>query len=122
MSHVHDAASFPTLYRVIKKGKRAGHEQGEPSQSLTKQTEGAKVIERQQKIVRVSVEVRSGMARFRVGVQAESIRKALSMVGGRYSQGEVRVLFPIEPEGFFVREPTGLEGMGGSKQVYTEAA
>ena len=53
----------------------------------------------QQKMVKVSVEVRSGTARFGVGVQARSTRKALSMVGGRYPQGEVRVVFPIEPEG-----------------------
>ena len=60
----------------------------------------------QQKLVRVSVEVRNGTARFRVGVQAGSIRKALSMVGGRYPRGVVRVLFPVEPEGFFVHEQT----------------
>ncbi len=63
-------------------------------------------MEQQQKLVRVSVEVRNGTARFRVGVQAESIRKALSMVGGRYPRGVVRVLFPVEPEGFFVHEQT----------------
>ena len=60
----------------------------------------------QQKMVKVSVEVRSGTARFRVGGQAPSIKKALSMVGGRYHRGVVRVLFPVEPEGFFVHEQT----------------
>jgi hypothetical protein len=59
-----------------------------------------------QRMVKISVEVRSDTARFRVGVQAESIRKALSMVGGRYRTSEVRVIFPIEPEGFFVERPT----------------
>jgi hypothetical protein len=58
-----------------------------------------------QKMVKVSVEVRSGTARFRVSVQAQSIRRALSMVGGRYPTSEVRVSFPIEPEGFFVEGP-----------------
>ena len=48
----------------------------------------------QQRMVKVSVEVRTGAARFRVGVQARSIRDALRMVEGRYPQGEVRVLFP----------------------------
>jgi hypothetical protein len=75
-----------------------------------------------QKMVKVSVEVRSGTARFRVGVQAQSIRKALSMVGGRYPQGEVRVLFPIEPEGFFVREPTAVARMVGPEEAQREAA
>ena len=63
----------------------------------------------QQQMVRISVEVRSGTARFRVGVQAHSIRKALSVVRGRYPHGVVEVAFPIEPEGFFVREQTQKE-------------
>jgi hypothetical protein len=75
-----------------------------------------------QQIVKVSVEVRSGTARFRVGVQAPSISKALSMVGGRYPKGNVRVVSPIEPEGFFVGEPTALAGMVGPEQVHREAA
>jgi hypothetical protein len=57
------------------------------------------------KMVKVSVEVRSGTARFRVGVQAESIRKALKVVEARYPTSEVRVIFPIDPEGFFVEGP-----------------
>ena len=63
----------------------------------------------QKQMVRISVEVRSGTARFRVGVQAKSVRKALGMVGGRYPQGVVRVAFPVEPEGFFVDEQTQKE-------------
>jgi hypothetical protein len=51
----------------------------------------------QQKMVRIWVQVRSGTARFRVGVQAPSIRMALSLLGGRYPQGEVGVAFPIAP-------------------------
>ena len=63
----------------------------------------------QQKMERISVEVRSGTARFRVGVQAQSIREALSMVAGRYPHGVVEVAFPIEPEGFFVHRQTQKE-------------
>lgn len=37
----------------------------------------------EQQMVKVSVEIRSGTARFRVGVQASSIREALSSVGSR---------------------------------------
>ena len=66
-----------------------------------------------QQTVRISVEVRSGKARFRVGVQAESIKRALSMVKGRYPRGVVRVLFPIEPEGFFVSESSATAGVDG---------
>ena len=56
----------------------------------------------QQKLVRISVEVRSGTARFRVGVQAQSIRQALGVVAGRYPGGVVEVVFPIESEDSFV--------------------
>jgi hypothetical protein len=60
-------------------------------------------------MVKVSVEVRSGATRFRVGVRAESIRRALGVVAARYPTSEVRVTFPIEPEGFFVRAPARAE-------------
>jgi hypothetical protein len=62
-----------------------------------------------EKMVRVCVEVQSGTARFRVGVQAEGIRRALSLLGARYPHGETRVVFPIEPEDFFVKEPAARE-------------
>ena len=76
----------------------------------------------QKKMVKVSVEVSSGTARFRVGVQAQSISKALSMVGGRYPRSEVRVVFPTGPEGFFVRVPSVLAGMVVSERAQREAA
>ncbi len=76
----------------------------------------------QQEMVKVSVEVRSGTARFGVGVRARSTRKALSLVGGRYPHGEVRVVFPLEPEGFLVREAPALARIHGSEQAHTEAA
>jgi hypothetical protein len=79
------------------------------------------VIE-QQKMVRISMEVRSGASRFRVGVQAQSIRKALSMVGGGYPHGEVKVLFPIDPEDFFVHEPSAPTVVVGHEHIYREAA
>ena len=66
-------------------------------------------MEQQKQKVRISVEIRSGTARFRVGVQAQSIREALGVVGGTYPHGVVEVAFPIEPEGFFVREQTHEE-------------
>ena len=54
-------------------------------------------------MVKVSVEVRNGAAHFNVAVRAESIRWAVSIVGGQYPGRDVRVKFPIEPESFFVR-------------------
>ena len=75
-----------------------------------------------QQMVKVSVEVRSGTARFRVSVQAESIRKALGTVTARYPQGEVGVHFPIEPEGFFVDDPPTLAGVLGTERPKQLAA
>ena len=53
-------------------------------------------------MVKVSIEVRSGAARFRVGVRAESIERAVSFVEKRFPGRNVKVSFPIEPESFFV--------------------
>ena len=65
-------------------------------------------------MVKISMEVRSGAAHFVVGVQAESIQRALSFVQERYPKGSVKVRFPIEPESFFVedrRAPSGIVGL-----------
>ncbi len=77
-------------------------------------------MEQQKRLVRLSVEARSGTARFRVGVRAKSIRKALGTVGGGYPGGGV--LFPIEPEGFFVGNPATVGGIAGAEQIHREAA
>ena len=56
-------------------------------------------------MVRVSIEVLSEATSFTVAVQAESIQRAVSLVGDSYpASGDVRVVFPIEPEGFFVED------------------
>ena len=55
-------------------------------------------------MVQVSIEVRSGTARFMVGVKATNIQQALSIVQTRYPATVAKVKFPIEPEGFFVDE------------------
>jgi hypothetical protein len=71
-------------------------------------------------MVKVSMEVRSGAARFDVAVQAESIQRAVSLVRGRYPKGNVRVRFPIEPESFFVDDrlaPRGIVGLEDKARV-----
>jgi hypothetical protein len=62
-------------------------------------------------VVRVSIEVRSGAARFRVGVQASNVQRAVNVVEGAYPASDVRVIFPIDPEGFFVEDPSAKEGL-----------
>jgi len=67
-------------------------------------------------VVEVSVEVRSGAARFCVAVRAESIRQALSLVEERYPEGDIEAKFPIDPEGFFVKDPAARAGVVGYEQ------
>ena len=62
-------------------------------------------------MVRVSVEVRNKATHFRIGVQASSINRAISLVKAFYSACDVRVIFPIDPEGFFVEDALGAEGL-----------
>jgi hypothetical protein len=53
----------------------------------------------------VSMEVREGTALSRATVQAESIREAVSITRERYPGRDVRVIFPIEAEEFFIVGP-----------------
>ena len=62
-------------------------------------------------MIRVSVEVRNGATHFRVGIQASSIKRAIDLVKAFYSACDVRVIFPIDPEGFFVEDALGAEGL-----------
>jgi hypothetical protein len=47
---------------------------------------------------------------------------ALAIVGGRYPHGEVKVAFPIEPEHYFVREPSAPASIAGAGQTHAAAA
>jgi len=53
-------------------------------------------------VVKVSTEVGNGATRFEVAVRAANIGRAVDQVVRRHPKGEVRVKFPIGPEGFFV--------------------
>ena len=64
-------------------------------------------------MVRVSIEVDSGAGRFGLEVRAESIARALSIAEALYSGADARVVFPIEPEGFFVEDPAATPGPVG---------
>ena len=55
-------------------------------------------------MVSISVQINHGAARFRVRVQASSIQRAVDLVRGFYSASDVKVVFPIDPEGFFVED------------------
>jgi len=55
-------------------------------------------------MVRISVEVSSAAARFRVMVQAETIERALEIVARQNPGKACEVTFPIDPESFFVED------------------
>ena len=56
-------------------------------------------------MVKVSIEVHDGTARFTVAVKAQSVRQALSIVGARRHPTSVaRVKIPINPESIFVED------------------
>ena len=55
-------------------------------------------------MIRNSVQVSSGAARFKVAVQAESIERALKIAARQNPCKECEVTFPIDPETFFVED------------------
>jgi hypothetical protein len=61
-------------------------------------------------MIKVSVEVREGAAFSRLAVQADTISRAVSITKGRHPGRDVRVVFPIDPEGFFAGDPKKTAG------------
>jgi hypothetical protein len=61
-------------------------------------------------MIRVAVEVREGATLLREKVSAESVRQAVSVMRERYPGRDVRVVFPISPEDFFLEGPKKAEG------------
>ena len=61
-------------------------------------------------MIRISVEVGGGAARYRVAVQAGSIRRALEIAEALRPGGDPKVTLPVEPEASFVRDPAAAAG------------
>jgi hypothetical protein len=55
-------------------------------------------------MVKISIEVHHGTARFTVAVKAQSIDQALSIVAARHPSSGARVKFPINPESCFIED------------------
>jgi hypothetical protein len=55
-------------------------------------------------MIEVSIEVGSGDICSEMVIRAGSIRQALSIAGDRYPDRDLRVVFPIKPETFFVED------------------
>jgi hypothetical protein len=62
-------------------------------------------------VIRVVIEVWDKATCSKVVAQAKSVREAASIAAARYPNAEVRVRFPIDPEGFFVEGPTARAGI-----------
>jgi hypothetical protein len=60
-------------------------------------------------MIRISVEVTKGNESFVVAAQAKSIGRALNAVKAVYGTDDAKVLFPVEPESFFVED--GVEAV-----------
>jgi hypothetical protein len=58
-----------------------------------------------EEMIRISIQVSSGAARFTVAIQAESIERALEIAARQNPGKECEVTFPIDPETFFVEDP-----------------
>jgi hypothetical protein len=56
-------------------------------------------------MAKISIEVRSGAARFAVAVQAPTIQQALSIVTTRFPGSVARVKNPVDVEGTSVEDP-----------------
>ena len=59
-------------------------------------------------MLRVSVEVREGAVTSRVQITAPSIERALEIARAGKPGLKVRLLFPIDPEAFFVPTEPGV--------------
>jgi hypothetical protein len=73
-------------------------------------------------MVEVLIEVHEGAAHFSVSVRAESIQRAVDIVGGRYPGRDVRVKFPIDPVGFFAKNPATRSGIVEIQRPRNEVA
>ena len=58
-------------------------------------------------MIRVTAEIREGALTYRVRVSAPSIERALEIVGAGKPGRRVRLVFPIDPEAFFVSVGAG---------------
>lgn len=62
-------------------------------------------------MISVYFEVKSGTGRFDSMVRADSIEQAVSIAEARYPGGDARIVYPIDPEAFFVRDHGIIAGI-----------
>jgi len=62
-------------------------------------------------MIKVSVEIRSVAGSFRVNVWAEGVVQAIDLANSYYPGCKARVLFPIDSEAFFTKDPVPTTGV-----------
>jgi len=62
-------------------------------------------------VIRISVVLTRGPARYRVAVKAQSIRRALEIVEGNYPGRQADMVSPVDPGTSFVREAAPIVGL-----------
>jgi len=60
-------------------------------------------------MIRVCIEVECGAARSTLSVRAESIVQALEVAGEQNPDCALSVVFPLDPDTFFVNDASGVE-------------
>jgi len=73
-------------------------------------------------MMKISIEVRSGAARFDVAVQAENIQRAVSLVQERYSRGSLKVRFPVGSESLLMEDRSARRRIVGPEHPPRVAA
>lgn len=66
-------------------------------------------------MIEVLIEVASGAATSKVAIRAESLLRAVDAAKERYRDADVRVIFPLSPEEFFVKDRGAAERDGGAE-------
>ena len=72
-------------------------------------------------MVRVQIEVQNGTGHFRVPARATTIVQAVGLVSADYPGASVRVVFPIEPDTFFVGNVEGEPEILGAENIMSAA-
>jgi hypothetical protein len=68
---------------------------------------GLRTVFQNTKMVRVTIEIREDALTYRVRIIASSIECALEIAGAGKAGRRVRLLFPIDPEAYFVSAGSG---------------
>lgn len=71
-------------------------------------------------MIKVSIAVGGQESGYRVAVFADNIGQALGLAEARFPDGEAKVVFPIDPEAFFVRDPAERPGLADSEAMKRE--